>query len=78
MTHPQSYQALQYGPERGTQALIRFLVDRLNREQGLSITSENVMIVAGSTHAVDMIARLYARPGVVIAELHRMPTPFIF
>ncbi len=41
-------------------------------EQGLSITPSNLMIVAGSTHAVDMIARLYAKPdkpgGVVLVE----------
>lgn len=69
MSQAQSYRALQYGPEQGASALIQFLVDRLNREEGLSITPENIMIVAGSTHAVDMIARLYAKPGgVVIVE----------
>src|SRR5512140_1348253 len=48
----QSVRALQYGPEQGTQGLIQFLVDKLNREQGLNITPRNLMIVAGSTHAV--------------------------
>lgn len=63
---PQSYTALQYGPEQGTQSLINFLVEKINREQGLSIQSSNLMLVAGSTHAVDMLARLYARPGGVV------------
>ncbi|MFL5624699.1 MAG: PLP-dependent aminotransferase family protein [Ktedonobacteraceae bacterium] len=63
---PQSYIALQYGPEQGTQDLINFLVAKINREQGLSIQSDNLMLVAGSTHAVDMLARLYAKPGGVV------------
>jgi 2-aminoadipate transaminase len=68
-SQPQSYRALQYGNEQGTLALIGYLVDKLNREQGLSLTGENVMITAGSTGAVDMIARLYAKPnGLVIVE----------
>ncbi|HVO41974.1 MAG TPA: hypothetical protein VMT34_05100, partial [Aggregatilineales bacterium] len=62
MLASQSYRALQYGPEQGTQGLINFLVEKLNREQGMSIGPRHVMIVAGSTHAVDMITRLYAKP----------------
>ncbi len=63
---PQLLTALQYGPERGTQSLIDFLVGKINREQALSLRSENIMVVAGSTHAVDMLARLYAKPGGVV------------
>jgi 2-aminoadipate transaminase len=66
MSSPQAYTGLQYGPERGTQSLVDFLVEKINREQGLSIRSTNLMLVAGSTHAVDMLARLYARPGGVV------------
>lgn len=66
MNQPRSYAALQYGPEQGTPRLIQFLVGRLNREQQLTLQPDQVMIVAGSTHAVDMIARLYARPGGVV------------
>ena len=58
--------ALQYGQEQGTPALIRVLVKKIQREQDVVIGPENVMIVAGSTHAVDMLARLYARPGGVV------------
>src|SRR5947208_454185 len=66
ISSPQAYTALQYGPEQGTQSLITFLVEKINREQGLSIQSGNLMVVAGSTHAVDMLARLYAKPGGVV------------
>ncbi len=61
--------SLQYGPEQGNPELLQFLTDKINREQALSVQSENLMIVAGSTHAVDMLARLYAGPaGVVLVE----------
>jgi 2-aminoadipate transaminase len=66
MSQPRSYAALQYGPEQGTPRLIQFLVDRINREQRLALQPDQLMIVAGSTHAVDMITRLYARPGGVV------------
>jgi 2-aminoadipate transaminase len=63
---PQFYAALQYGPEQGTHSLIHFLVEKIRREQGLPIQSSNLMVVAGSTHAVDMLVRLYAKPGGVM------------
>src|SRR5207237_8903686 len=63
---PQAYAALQYGPEQGTQSLINFLVEKINREQGLSVQPTNLMLVAGATHAIDMLTRLYARPGEVV------------
>lgn len=63
---PQATTSLQYGPEQGTPDLIAFLREKINQEQNLSIQTANLMIVAGSTHAVDMLARLYARPGGVI------------
>lgn len=66
ISSPQAYTALQYGAEQGTQSLINFLVEKINREQGLSIQPANLMLVAGSTHAVDMLTRLYARPGGVV------------
>jgi len=57
---------LQYGAEQGVQSLIEVLVEKINREQGLALQPANVMIVAGSTHAVDMLARLYAGAGSVV------------
>jgi 2-aminoadipate transaminase len=64
-----AYTALQYGPEKGTHSLIEFLLNRINHTQGLDLQNDQLMIVGGSTHAVDMITRLYARPdGVVLVE----------
>ncbi len=62
----QSYTALQYGAEHGTQSLINMLIEKIQREQGLPLQNGNLMLVAGSTHAVDMLARLYGRPGGVV------------
>src|SRR6266849_3787407 len=66
ISSPQFYTALQYGAEQGTRSLINFLVEKINREQGLSIQPGNLMVVAGSTSAVDMLARLFVRPGGVV------------
>src|ERR1700709_373884 len=52
---------LSYGREQGNSALIDYLLAKINREQGLNLDGTQMMIVAGSTHAVDMIARLYTR-----------------
>jgi 2-aminoadipate transaminase len=63
---PQVATALQYGAEQGTPDLLTLLVEKINREQRLSVESANLMIVAGATHAIDLLARLYARPGEVV------------
>lgn len=63
---PEAYRGLQYGPEQGTQSLLAFLAERISREQGISVEPANLVIVAGSTHAVDMLTRLLARPGGVV------------
>ena len=63
---PDAYTALQYGKEQGTSSLIEYLVEKLQREQGLSLEPANLMVIAGSTGGVDMLARLYARPGGVV------------
>src|SRR6266480_2610528 len=63
---PDAYTALQYGTEQGTRSLIEYLVEKLQREQGLSLEPSNLMVIAGSTGGVDMLARLYARPGAVV------------
>jgi 2-aminoadipate transaminase len=69
LVSPQGYAALEYGQEQGNSALIEYLVEKFNHEQNLSLSPDQLMIVAGATHAVDMIARLYAKPnGVVIVE----------
>lgn len=66
LSAPQAASALQYGAEQGTPSLIKFLVEKLNREQQLALQAANVMIIAGSTHAIDLMARLYAHPGGVV------------
>jgi 2-aminoadipate transaminase len=67
MASPQA--ALAYGDEPGNPALIAYLADRICREQQVTLQRENVMIAAGSTHAVDMITRLYTQTGsTVIVE----------
>ena len=63
---PDAYTALQYGKEQGTRSLIEYLVEKLQREQGLSLQPANIMMIAGSTGGVDMLARLYAEPGGVV------------
>jgi 2-aminoadipate transaminase len=66
---PDAYAALQYGKEQGTRSLIEYLVEKLQREQGLPVEPANLMVIAGSTSGVDMLARLYARrSGVVLVE----------
>lgn len=59
MASPQA--ALAYGDEPGNPSLIAYLTDRISREQQVTVQRDNVMIAAGSTHAVDMIARLYTQ-----------------
>lgn len=68
LASPQLSQNLQYGDEQGNPALIQYLVEKIRREQNISVTKNQVMVVAGSTHAVDMIARLYTQPssGVIV------------
>src|SRR5438105_13116862 len=62
ISSPQAYTALQYGPEQGTRGLIDFLVEKINREQGLSVQPGNLKLVAGSTHDCDILTRLYDTP----------------
>lgn len=59
---------LQYAPEQGTGALIDFLVSKINGDGSASLTADNLMIIAGSTHAVDMIARLLTPNKTVLVE----------
>jgi DNA-binding transcriptional MocR family regulator len=63
LTAPQAYLGLQYGPEQGNGNLLAFLGERLARQQGIVVEQARLMVVAGSTHAVDMLTRLVARPG---------------
>jgi 2-aminoadipate transaminase len=60
---PQALTALQYGSEQGNRALLDYLIGKISAEQSIALRHDQMMIVAGSTHAVDMIARLYTQPG---------------
>ncbi|MEP6988895.1 MAG: hypothetical protein ABI970_25055, partial [Chloroflexota bacterium] len=51
MTSSQAANALAYGNEQGNIALMDYLVKRINREQHLNLSAENLMITAGSTNA---------------------------
>src|SRR5438477_161082 len=61
MASSQAVQALAYGNEQGNIALMDYLVKRINYEQHLNLSAENLMITAGSTNALDMIVRLYTQ-----------------
>jgi len=60
---PPARAALAYGNEQGTPDLMEFVRDKLNRQEGLALSPDQVMIPAGSTGAPDMIARLFIQPG---------------
>jgi 2-aminoadipate transaminase len=66
LSQPRAYTALQYGADHGPKSLVTYLMAKLNREQGLDLKPGRLMIVAGSTHAVDMITRLFVTPGSVV------------
>lgn len=66
LNSPQAASLLQYGPEQGTQSLINVLIEKIKREQHCTLQPANLMIVAGSTHALDMITRLYVKAGEVV------------
>jgi DNA-binding transcriptional MocR family regulator len=66
ISSPKAAVALQYGAEQGAPGLLNVLVEKVNREQHLAVHAANLMIVAGATHAIDMLARLYAKPGEVV------------
>src|SRR5260370_26550984 len=55
---PHTYTTLQCGAGQGPQGLITFLVEKINREQRLSIQPGNLMGISASTHSVDMLSRL--------------------
>ncbi|NIS79503.1 MAG: aminotransferase class I/II-fold pyridoxal phosphate-dependent enzyme [Anaerolineales bacterium] len=63
---PEALAMLQYGPERGTPSLIEFLVERLNRTENLAVGTENLMLISGSTHGVDMVCRLFVGAGETV------------
>jgi len=66
LSSPRASLGLHYGPEQGSQDLLAFLAARISRQQGTPLDPAHLMIVAGSTHAVDMLTRLSVRPGSAV------------
>ncbi len=61
-------EALNYGPTEGEASLRRSLLAFL-AETGQSIAEDRLMITAGGTQGLDLVAKLYVDPGdIVIAE----------
>jgi 2-aminoadipate transaminase len=61
-------EALNYGPTEGEACLRRALLDFL-AESGKAIAEDRVMITAGGTQGLDLVAKLFVDPGdLVIAE----------
>jgi 2-aminoadipate transaminase len=61
--------ALQYAFGTGVPELVEQLLKKLERDQGIKATSENILITSGSSQAIQLIFELFVNPGdVVIAE----------
>ncbi len=61
---------LSYGPSQGNPDFLAFLHQYLTDQRHLSIGEGELMVVNGSQHAIDLIARTFLRPGdtVVVEE----------
>src|SRR5258706_5792620 len=61
-------ESLNYGPTEGEVSLRRALIDFL-RQAGNAITDDRLLITAGGTQGLDLVAKLFIDPGdLVIAE----------
>ncbi len=58
--------ALNYGTERGCRPLLDYLQTKLTRDHGLPIQPDNLFLVPGASAGLDMVCRLYTRPGDVV------------
>jgi DNA-binding transcriptional MocR family regulator len=58
--------ALQYGPEQGYGPLLDYLIGKVERDEGLSITRANIVLCAGAAQGLDTAARLFTCPGDVV------------
>jgi 2-aminoadipate transaminase len=54
---------LQYGPTEGDGRLRKYLVEKINAEEGVNIDEENILIVSGSQQALDLIGKIFVDPG---------------
>lgn len=58
--------ALQYGPVTGAPELIDVLVGKLNRDQQLNITRQNLLITAGASQAVQLVIDAFIDRGDIV------------
>ncbi len=69
-----SDRALQYGPAQGQPRLIEALLEKLNREESLTLGPENLLITNGSSQALGLLAHLRVDPGdVILSEAPAWP-----
>ncbi len=61
-----SMRMFEYGDEQGDPDLIGFLVERFNARENLNLTTDNVMIMSGSTGGVTMVTELLSQQGDAI------------
>lgn len=67
--------ALSYGVEQGPGRLIRQLCSWLEAEEGQASPPRQMMITGGSSHALDMLCKLFTRPGDI--ALVQCPTYYL-
>ena len=67
--------ALSYGPEQGPGRLIEQLCSWLAREEDRSPSPQQVMITGGSSQALDMLCKLFTKPGEI--ALVQCPTYYL-
>lgn len=55
--------ALQYGPFQGEPRFRRFMAERLNEQEGLALSADQIAITSGSSQAIALISDLLVDPG---------------
>lgn len=61
--------SLQYGPVNGPPAIREALLAKLKRDQGINAGMDEILVTAGSSHAISLIVQLLVNPGeTIIAE----------
>ena len=58
--------ALQYGRTTGAPAISEALLAKLERDQGIRATDDNLMITAGSSQAIQLLLDLFIDPGDIV------------
>ena len=64
--HYEGEKVLQYGDPSGHEGLRRFIASRM-REHGVSLTHHEIMITTGAQNAVELLLKLFSRPGDAVA-----------